>query len=153
GFNAHDNRVSTFDSMTEATSHELAEAVTDPLTYGQGRYDNRYGLRGEIGGLAAGQIVRLNRYGGQKEAGKHGHPLSPAGAPTACGYAALGASGSVAAALQAPTFQAFAGLLQGKAGAPLPEPKTASDAVVHQAAPDPLDVLFRTEFPFESLGP
>lgn len=85
GINARDTRVSTFESATEVTSHEIAEAVTDPMTNGRlGWFDDAYGRahggEGEIGDIVAGQIVRLNGYVVQKEAAKNDQPLSPAGA-------------------------------------------------------------------------
>jgi hypothetical protein len=90
GFNAHDTRVSTFDSITEVVSHELAEAVTDPMTNGRkGWFDDAYGRahggEGEIGDIVVGQIVRLNGYVVQKEAGKNDQALSPAGS-TSLGF-------------------------------------------------------------------
>jgi hypothetical protein len=84
GFNAHEPGVGTFDSITAVTSHELAEAVTDPLTNGRrGWFDDAYarthGGEGEIGDIVNGQLVRLNGYAVQKEAGKNDQALSPAG--------------------------------------------------------------------------
>src|SRR5262249_33205701 len=63
-----------FDQLTEVSSHELAEAVTDPVP-GQGWYD--YDLNGEIGDIVNGQSVRLNGYLVQKEASKDDQPLDP----------------------------------------------------------------------------
>ncbi len=84
GINASDRRVSTFDSITEVVSHEVAEAATDPMTNGRlGWFDDAYGRahggEGEIGDIVAGQVVRLNGYVVQKEAGKNDQALSPAG--------------------------------------------------------------------------
>ena len=53
--NAGNPRLSTFDSMTETTSHELAEAVTDPdVTTSAGLVRRRQAS--EIGDIANGQV-------------------------------------------------------------------------------------------------
>jgi hypothetical protein len=75
GRNAHEKGLSEFDSSTEVTSHELAEAVTDPVP-GTGWYDNK---RGEIGDITNGQGVRLNGYAVQKVANQQDQPIAPAG--------------------------------------------------------------------------
>jgi hypothetical protein len=108
GFNAHYNYLSTFDSLTAVTSHEVAEAVTDPLKSGQyGWFDDAIGARtggeGEIGDIVNGQLVRLNGYVVQKEAGKNDQALSPAGSTALfSGFASTGASGVHAAAANLP---------------------------------------------------
>jgi hypothetical protein len=76
GFNSHDTRVSTFGSMTETSSHEIAEAVTDPLGSGWYQYNSS---NGEIGDLVNHQIVSFTGYVVQKEANKYGQPMSPPG--------------------------------------------------------------------------
>jgi hypothetical protein len=79
GINAAHPGLSAFDGMTETVSHELAEAVTDPMTDGRiGWYD--YSYNGEIGDIVNGQAVRLHGYVVQKEAGRNDQPLTPAGA-------------------------------------------------------------------------
>jgi hypothetical protein len=97
GINAQDNRVGVFDSMTETTSHELAEAVTDAIP-GRGWYD--YRLNGEIGDLTRG-IVRLNGYVVQNVVDRNDRPISPAGsrplaAGTSIGFAGTGGPGGFA---------------------------------------------------------
>jgi hypothetical protein len=71
--------MSTFDSLTAVTSHELSEAVTDPnIRYkGLGWYDAQ---KGEIGDIVAGQCVYLNGYAVQKESDKNDQAMSPVGA-------------------------------------------------------------------------
>lgn len=76
GINAQDRRLGVFDSMTETTSHEIAEAVTDPIP-GRGWYDRT--LNGEIGDLTRG-VVRLNGYAVQNVVDRNDRPISPAGA-------------------------------------------------------------------------
>ncbi len=68
--------------MTVATSHELAEAVTDPNNgySALGWYDPR---NGEIGDLAVGNNVILNNYYVQDIADKFGNPMTPVGATPA----------------------------------------------------------------------
>ena len=61
--NAQDLWLNSFDSMTVASSHELAEAITDPTGYGW--YD-RSG--NEIGDIVNGSTVYLNGYAVQREA-------------------------------------------------------------------------------------
>jgi hypothetical protein len=55
-----------FQQFTEVTSHELAEAVTDPDVR-TGWFDSALGSRGEIGDLANLDIATLNGYTVQKE--------------------------------------------------------------------------------------
>jgi hypothetical protein len=49
GSNQYDDNLNTTDSLTTVTTHELAEAVTDPIV-SKGWYDRNYG--GEIGDVA-----------------------------------------------------------------------------------------------------
>jgi hypothetical protein len=57
-----------FDNLTGATSHEIAEAVTDPTPFYSngawhgGWFDSRYMVNGEVGDLAAGWFSRLGGY-------------------------------------------------------------------------------------------
>jgi hypothetical protein len=71
--------LNNFDAMTEVTSHELAEAVTDPdVGYKTlGWYDD---ARGEVGDIANGQTVYLNGYAVQRIADKNDQAMTPAGA-------------------------------------------------------------------------
>lgn len=55
--------LATFDAITEVASHELAEAVTDPVP-GQGWYDD---TSGEIGDICAWQTKSLGAYTVQLE--------------------------------------------------------------------------------------
>jgi hypothetical protein len=72
--------LSAAQQLTEVTSHELAEAVTDPGTSGYGWYDNAHGLEGENGDLTNGRTVFLNGYAVQRIADLQGHAMTPAGA-------------------------------------------------------------------------
>jgi hypothetical protein len=54
---------STFDALTVTASHELCEAITDPVP-GQGWYDNQ---NGEIGDICAWQTKTISQYTVQKE--------------------------------------------------------------------------------------
>src|SRR5262249_3980811 len=76
--NASIRSLSAVQQLTEVSSHELAEAITDPdVNYKRlGWYDDRLG---EIGDIVNGQFVTLNGYVVQKEAGKNDQALSPAG--------------------------------------------------------------------------
>ena len=80
----------TNDYLTAATSHELAEAVTDPDV----RYDiatNTYPAPGwvdpttgqEVADIAAGQFVYLNGFAVQRVADKNDQAMTPAGATSA----------------------------------------------------------------------
>jgi hypothetical protein len=76
-----------FDSLTSVISHELSEAVTDPIP-GQGWYDRQY--NGEIGDIVNGQVVYWNGYVVQKEANRSDQgmtPALPAGGATVAGMA------------------------------------------------------------------
>lgn len=53
----------TFDALTVTASHELCEAITDPIP-GQGWYDNQ---NGEIGDICAWQTKKIGQYTVQKE--------------------------------------------------------------------------------------
>jgi hypothetical protein len=72
--------LSTTNSITETTSHELAEAATDPnVNYKQeGWYDNQ--LNGEIGDIVNGQFVYLDGYAVQRISDRNDQPMTPAGA-------------------------------------------------------------------------
>jgi hypothetical protein len=76
----HKNHVAlnNFDEMTTASSHELAEAITDPNS--NGWRDDAFGDKGEIGDLANGQVVYLDGYAVQREADRNDQPMTPAGA-------------------------------------------------------------------------
>jgi hypothetical protein len=66
---------SVFDSLTTTISHELSEAVTDPVP-GTGWYDKQQ--NGEIGDIVNQQNVYWDGYVVQKEAGKQDQGLVPA---------------------------------------------------------------------------
>jgi hypothetical protein len=72
--------LSDLDSITKTTSHEIAEAVTDPdIGYGTwGWYDNTVG--GEIGDIKNDQVVRLNGYAVQRVIDRNDLNMTPAGA-------------------------------------------------------------------------
>ncbi|MGB8344089.1 MAG: hypothetical protein WCD86_04350 [Ktedonobacteraceae bacterium] len=55
--------LSTFDALTNTSSHELCEAITDPVP-GQGWYDQN---NGEIGDICAWQTKQVGSYTVQKE--------------------------------------------------------------------------------------
>ncbi len=69
---------SAFDTQTAVTSHELAEAVTDPnIGYKTpGWYDF---FRGEIGDITQNSLTRLNGYLVQQVAGQNDQPLALTG--------------------------------------------------------------------------
>jgi hypothetical protein len=81
--NASVSYLSTLNQLTEVTSHELAESVTDPnVNYkGLGWYDST--LNGEIGDLANGQTVYLNGYAVQRVVDKNDQAMTPMGAQPA----------------------------------------------------------------------
>jgi hypothetical protein len=66
-----------FDEMTEACTHEVAEAMTDPnVNYkALGWYDDN--LNGEIGDIVNGQYLRLNGYAVQKEVAQNDNFIVP----------------------------------------------------------------------------
>jgi hypothetical protein len=78
--NAQVEGLSTVDSMTEAASHEITEAMTDPdVNYKRlGWYDDQ--LNGENGDIVNQQYVYLNGYAVQKEPDLYDQPMTPAGA-------------------------------------------------------------------------
>jgi hypothetical protein len=55
--------LSNFDALTVTASHELCEAITDPIP-GEGWYDN---ANGEIGDICAWQTKKVGKYTVQKE--------------------------------------------------------------------------------------
>jgi hypothetical protein len=55
--------LATFDALTSIASHELCEAITDPIP-GQGWYDD---ANGEIGDICAWQTKKIGQYTVQKE--------------------------------------------------------------------------------------
>ncbi len=55
--------LSSFDALTVTASHELCEAITDPIP-GQGWYDNQ---NGEIGDICPWQTRKVGQYTVQKE--------------------------------------------------------------------------------------
>ncbi len=55
--------LSSFDALTVTASHELCEAITDPIP-GQGWYDNQ---NGEIGDICPWQTKKIGQYTVQKE--------------------------------------------------------------------------------------
>lgn len=70
--------LNTFDEMTLASSHEIAEAVTDPnvnFSTPIGWYDDQ--RNGEIGDIVAGQTVYLNGYAVQKIADQNDNAMVP----------------------------------------------------------------------------
>ena len=70
---------SAFNELTAVSSHEIAEAITDPdVNYKQlGWYDAR--LNGEIGDITAGDLATLNGYVVQLVAGPNDQPLALTG--------------------------------------------------------------------------
>jgi hypothetical protein len=75
GVNAQASWLSTADQMTEATSHEVAEAVTDPDL--SAWYSNS---SGEIGDISANSVVYERGYAVQRIADKGEQPMTPADA-------------------------------------------------------------------------
>jgi hypothetical protein len=57
------SNLSVFDALTVTASHELCEAITDPIP-GQGWYDNQ---NGEIGDICPWQTKKVGQYTVQKE--------------------------------------------------------------------------------------
>jgi hypothetical protein len=66
--------LNAFDTITKVTSHELAEAVTDPdVNYStEGWYDNQ--LNGEVGDITNGVVTRLGSYAVQEIANRNDQP-------------------------------------------------------------------------------
>ena len=63
GCNGCTGSLATFDALTSTSSHELCEAITDPIP-GQGWYDD---TNGEIGDICAWQTKKLGQYTVQLE--------------------------------------------------------------------------------------
>jgi hypothetical protein len=88
GVNAISPGMSIFDSMTEAASHELAEAVTDPDAglSTPGWYDDTFQVPGamtpgaEIGDVVAHQDVYLNGFRVQRICDQNDFAMTPMGA-------------------------------------------------------------------------
>jgi hypothetical protein len=55
--------LSTFDALTSSSSHEMCEAITDPIA-GSGWYNDQYG---EIGDICAWETKKLGNYTVQKQ--------------------------------------------------------------------------------------
>jgi hypothetical protein len=74
--NASLSWLSTLNNMTEVTSHELAEAITDPnINYKTlGWYDN---AQGEVGDICNAQMVYLNGYAVQRIVDRNDQPMTP----------------------------------------------------------------------------
>jgi hypothetical protein len=91
---------SAIDQLTSVSSHELAEAVTDPnVNYKSlGWYDDQ--LNGEIGDLTR-QTVRLNGFLVQKAVGQNDQPIDPTLSPPPTG--SLTAPQNLAATALSPT--------------------------------------------------
>jgi hypothetical protein len=71
GVNTINSDLPVFDNLTEVSSHEMAESVTDPFL------DAWYDDQGEIGDLVAWQYVSWDGYTVQKEANQNGNALDP----------------------------------------------------------------------------
>jgi hypothetical protein len=81
--NASLSWTSALGQLTEVTSHELAEAVTDPNDGYKtlGWYDDsKAGGLGETGDIVNGQTVYLNGYAVQRISDKNDQAMTPAGA-------------------------------------------------------------------------
>jgi hypothetical protein len=81
--NASLSWLSTLGSLTAVTSHEMAEAVTDPdVNYRTlGWYDDT--LNGEVGDIVNGSTTNLNGYAIQRISDQNDHAMTPAGAAAA----------------------------------------------------------------------
>jgi hypothetical protein len=105
-----------FQQLTMVASHELAEAVTDPVFPGGGAaatgwYNDAKGYEGEIGDEAAGNYCVLNNYVVQQEWSNWANgPAAPAGAT-----AFTGQPGNLVAVASAVTHSAesYAGFVNG----------------------------------------
>jgi hypothetical protein len=75
--NASLSWLSSLNDMTEVTSHELAEAITDPNANYRtlGWYDDT--LNGEVGDLCNAQTVYLNGYAVQRIVDQNDQPMTP----------------------------------------------------------------------------
>jgi hypothetical protein len=89
------------DQITDVSSHELAEAVTDPE--GTGWYDGD--LAHEIGDIVAWQTVYFGGWVVQKEANQNDQPMTPAGATVT----PLQANGDSITAIAGQTFNGTVG--------------------------------------------
>jgi hypothetical protein len=67
------------DQLTDAASHEIAEAITDPTL--RGWYDDRSGVGGEIGDLTVRYHQYLGNYYVQLVANRQGNPVGVANGP------------------------------------------------------------------------
>ncbi len=76
--NAGMSWLTTLNNLTEVTSHELAEAITDPnigdSSKALGWYDNNLG---EVGDVCNGQIAYLAGYAVQRIADQNDQPMTP----------------------------------------------------------------------------
>ena len=73
--------LSQFETLTEVTSHEIAEAVTDPdvtSTKTLGWYDD--GLNMEVGDITNFQVAYVNGYAVQRIANQGDQPMTPSSA-------------------------------------------------------------------------
>jgi hypothetical protein len=78
GVNAQVAGLNAFDSMTVVSSHELAEAVTDPQVNANVAWnDDSRNPEGEIGDIVNQQWVRWHGYAVQEEAGQQDQALVP----------------------------------------------------------------------------
>jgi hypothetical protein len=104
---------SNFDEMTAVTSHELAEAVTDPnVNYkALGWYDDQ--LNGEIGDLAEGNYANLSGYVVQDLVNKNDQLISPTTQQTPPPPSSLGAPVVTAKAVSATVAQLSWGAITG----------------------------------------
>jgi hypothetical protein len=71
--------LSALDSQTQTTSHELAEAATDP-DVGYKTLGWNDDALGEVGDVTVGQTVHLNGYAVQRISDKNDQAMTPAGA-------------------------------------------------------------------------
>jgi hypothetical protein len=130
GINQTVVRGNVWDSLTVVTSHELAEAVTDPVFSYNSYYRSWYGgwfdsgypyygpNQGEIGDLANGYWSRLNGYLVQDVANRYNQVVAPRGAtPYYAGYAGMTSPAGVGAF---PSVQAVDAALTTDDGIGLP---------------------------------
>jgi hypothetical protein len=88
GVNASIYGFNAFDGMTEVSSHEISEAVTDPEPERTpGWYDGQTGE--EIGDIVAHEHVRWDSYLVQKEAAQDGSAMAPPGTLSVVGVGAF----------------------------------------------------------------
>jgi hypothetical protein len=82
--NASLSWLSALNQLTEVTSHEIAEAVTDPNgSYKTFGWNDDAFTDGEVGDLVNAQTVYLNGYAVQRIADKNDQAMTPAGATAA----------------------------------------------------------------------